>query len=461
MDGIIIRLSKRRKRKFRQRARKANNGDLSRRYWIVLNLAEGCSLSETARRLGASRHTVRAVARRFCEQGEAGLVDRREDNGQGKVDEDFLGALAELVASRASDHGWRRPTWTQEMLRETMEKKTGVGVSVGTISRALKRLGARWGQPKPTVACPWPKGRKQRRLPAIGRLLRNLPPEAAKAIASENGAVSPVSQLDSYLYVYDGNRQLLAQSDDGGGGLNSRVTVNVTAGQAYYVKAAAYGSSSGAYTLQIGMVQIDPNHFNIEMSLSGLTQAQQDVVQQAAHHWEQIIVGDIPDADYNGQFVDDLQIDVSAVAMDGPGGALAGASATDLRVASFLPYRGFIRFDAADLAWLQDDGSLLAVVEHEMAHVLGFGVIWDDLGLLAGVGTSDLRFTGQQATTEYNRILGSSDTSVPVEAGGGSGTRVSHCRETVFDTEMMTGWLDSGQANPLSRITVASMADLG
>jgi transposase len=176
MDGIIIRLSKRRKRKFRQRARKAKNGDLSRRYWIVLNLAEGCSLSETARRLGASRHTIRAVARRFCEQGEAGLVDRREDNGQRKVDEDFLGPLAELVGSRASDHGWRRPTWTQEMLRETMEKKTGVGVSVGTISRALKRLGARWGQPKPTVACPWPKSRKDRRLRAI-RGLAGHPPE--------------------------------------------------------------------------------------------------------------------------------------------------------------------------------------------------------------------------------------------------------------------------------------------
>ena len=50
---------------------------------------------------------------------------------------------------------------------------------------------------------------------------------------------------------------------------------------------------------------------------------------------------------------------------------------------------------------------------------------------------------------------------MPVEADGGSGTRLSHWDETVFDTELMTGWYNSGETNPLSRITVASMADLG
>jgi transposase len=120
---------------------------------------------------------VARVARRFLEQGEAGLVDRREDNGQPKVDDDFLGALAELVASKPTDHGWRRPTWTQELLVETMVGKTGVRVSVGTMSRALKRLGARWGQPKPTVACPWGQTKKNRRLRVIRRLVKDLPPE--------------------------------------------------------------------------------------------------------------------------------------------------------------------------------------------------------------------------------------------------------------------------------------------
>jgi hypothetical protein len=60
----------------------------------------------------------------------------------------------------------------------------------------------------------------------------------------------------------------------------------------------------------------------------------------------------------------------------------------------------------------------------------------------------------------YNSIFGTSVSAVPVEADGGSGTRLSHWEESVFDTELMTGWYNSGETNPLSAITVASMADL-
>jgi len=47
-----------------------------------------------------------------------------------------------------------------------------------------------------------------------------------------------------------------------------------------------------------------------------------------------------------------------------------------------------------------------------------------------------------------------------VENCCGSGTRNSHWRESVFDTELMTGFLNFG-ANPLSVVTTASMGDLG
>jgi hypothetical protein len=50
---------------------------------------------------------------------------------------------------------------------------------------------------------------------------------------------------------------------------------------------------------------------------------------------------------------------------------------------------------------------------------------------------------------------------VPVEnEQGGGGTRDSHWRESVFDNELMTGFLNAG-ANPLSVVTVESFADLG
>jgi hypothetical protein len=49
-----------------------------------------------------------------------------------------------------------------------------------------------------------------------------------------------------------------------------------------------------------------------------------------------------------------------------------------------------------------------------------------------------------------------------VENTGGPGTRDSHWRETVHNAELMTGWIEGGGvANPLSEITIASMADMG
>jgi leishmanolysin len=49
---------------------------------------------------------------------------------------------------------------------------------------------------------------------------------------------------------------------------------------------------------------------------------------------------------------------------------------------------------------------------------------------------------------------------VPVENTGGPGTRDGHWRESVFRTELMTGFVGQ-MGNPLSRVTVASFGDLG
>jgi hypothetical protein len=48
-----------------------------------------------------------------------------------------------------------------------------------------------------------------------------------------------------------------------------------------------------------------------------------------------------------------------------------------------------------------------------------------------------------------------------VEETGGSGTANAHWRESVFDTELMTGFLEESGELPLSRITVASLEDIG
>jgi Leishmanolysin len=49
-----------------------------------------------------------------------------------------------------------------------------------------------------------------------------------------------------------------------------------------------------------------------------------------------------------------------------------------------------------------------------------------------------------------------------VEDGGGGGTRGSHWDESVYDDELMTGYVEAeGEHNHLSRITLGALEDLG
>ncbi|MCA9245531.1 MAG: choice-of-anchor L domain-containing protein [Planctomycetales bacterium] len=207
----------------------------------------------------------------------------------------------------------------------------------------------------------------------------------------------------------------------------------------------------------VGDFQIDVNFTD-----NSLTPSQQAAFQNAANRWAQIITADIPDINVPGVgLVDDVLIDANAPSIDGPGGTLGQAGPTFLRPGSNLPARGIMQFDSADLAVLEASGQLVDVILHEMGHVLGIGTLWQTFGLITGAGGPDPQYIGTGAVTEYNSIFGITSTSVPVENFGGPGTRDGHWRESVFDNELMTGFLNSGRANPLSRITAGALSDMG
>jgi hypothetical protein len=95
-----------------------------------------------------------------------------------------------------------------------------------------------------------------------------------------------------------------------------------------------------------------------------------------------------------------------------------------------------------------------------MGHVLGIGSIWTEKHDLVGSKSANPRFVGAQADAEWVTLSGFKPKTLPVENKGGPGTRNAHWRETVFGNELMTGFL-SGETQPLSRMTIASLADLG
>jgi hypothetical protein len=199
--------------------------------------------------------------------------------------------------------------------------------------------------------------------------------------------------------------------------------------------------------------------------LGGLTTAQKNAFKLAANRWTKVIVGDLPDVVISGQVIDDVMIEASGVAIDGRGGILGQAGPTHLRPASagaaaFIPAKGRMQFDTADLASMQANGTLNDVITHEMGHVLGIGTIWGNKGLLSGASGNNPTFTGTNAKKEYGVLKGTGPSAVPVENTGGPGTKNSHWRETVFRNELMTGFV-AGPPNPMSRMTVASLKDLG
>jgi transposase len=163
------------KEKMRKRFQKCRSAAVRVRYLIVFNLWNGRGARDIEPILDVHNTTIYRVAKRFRELGETSLWDGREGNGADKLSEAFLGILNEVVRSSPLDHGWRRPTWTRELLVETMVRKTGVRIHVGTMSRALALIGARRGKPRPRVECPWHPAAKTRRLNQIARLVASLP----------------------------------------------------------------------------------------------------------------------------------------------------------------------------------------------------------------------------------------------------------------------------------------------
>lgn len=236
---------------------------------------------------------------------------------------------------------------------------------------------------------------------------------------------------------------------------------------------AFVGIGAGSYVVRevvpAGYQQTYPDfresefHIEVEFPDDTLSPEQQAVFLTAAARWSEIILGDVPDVDVAGfGLVDDVVIVASGPLIDGPDGILGQAGPTHLRSGTFLPAAGIMQFDSADIDELIEEGQFDEVILHEMGHVLGIGTIWEDLGLITGVGTSNAQFLGASAVQAYRDIFGVTATSVPVESNlGGGGTLYSHWDEATFDNELMTGFLNGGVENPISRITVGQMADLG
>lgn len=317
-----------------------------------------------------------------------------------------------------------------------------------------------------------------------------VPPRVQVADAYGNG----VPTVPVTFHVASGGGAVLgAETATGGAGFAApaRWTLGPDPGAAnVLVATVTAGPLSGASATFSAMAT--PPVYDIvvhHMSNSLVSDAQRAVFRRAEERWERAIGGNLRPvemsradlepcaarvegdlaADVPGdRVVDDLLVFANVYPVDGPGGILGLAGPCFIRGESSLPIAGLMAFDAADMAALEERGHLEGTILHEMAHVLGFGAVWERQGLLAeparGVGDEDTHFTGPAAVAAFDSVGGllyAGGAKVPVENLGGDGTWNGHWRESVFRHELMTGFIDGNVHNPLSLVTVAALEDMG
>lgn len=243
----------------------------------------------------------------------------------------------------------------------------------------------------------------------------------------------------------------------------------------------AVGSATGNVT--VGLVQ----DFSLEVRWTSAqpTGVVKQAFDRACARVRQVIVADLTPVGFppsfnangcvtgltiNGETVFGLRIYAAVEPIDGPGSVLGSAGPCYTRTSNTLPVVGRMRFDDADLQNLADQGRLDAVIIHEMLHVIGVGTIWNAKGLKIGNAPETTPFfTGPLARSACiddhagTTVCGG---GVPIEdclnltGNCGAGTINSHWKESVFRTELMTGFLNAGE-NPFSKMTMQSLSDMG
>jgi len=182
---------------------------------------------------------------------------------------------------------------------------------------------------------------------------------------------------------------------------------------------------------------------------------------QAESRWEGVISGYKVDKGQTG-----ITINASVSAIDGPGKILGQAGVTYIWAPPTLtaPYlyasQGVMTFDSADISGL--GASLYDVILHEMAHVIGFGTLWDvsyNGSIYNDVLNNSGQYIGANALEAYQAEFDQLAAYVPVEMSGGVGTAGGHWDEDEMGAELMTGWLD--YPTFLSNTTRMSFVDIG
>lgn len=247
--------------------------------------------------------------------------------------------------------------------------------------------------------------------------------------------------------------------------------------------------SAAAVALALTSSPSSATGFSITLNyLGGFTTSQQTIMNAAATFWESVIVGYKPGVNKPGlPDLTGITIAVEGKTVDGVNGVLGAAGSTSVTTRAGTAYttHGSLWFDSADMSNLEANGTFDDVAVHELAHIIGFGTLWEMNHLYdPSTGTVDTansgHYTGAAGLAAYQSEYAPSATYVPVEKNGQKGTRDAHWDETWMGTSssvaLMTGYLNILPGTPtqvqldtcsftldqcITKTTIASFKDLG
>ena len=127
----------------------AREARLYRRTEAVLLVAEGQPISEAARRVRATRLSVRGWVERYLATDDAAALADRPRRGRPHSAPRLTPCrLAAALARDPRGCGYQATSWTVPLLRQYLQRRHGITISARTLRRRLHAADYRWKRPR-------------------------------------------------------------------------------------------------------------------------------------------------------------------------------------------------------------------------------------------------------------------------------------------------------------------------
>lgn len=136
LEEIQTAIQKDKREKVRQRA------------LAIRQLHLGKKPEEVAEIMMVTAVTINGWWQRYQTKGLEGLANKKAKSYQRKITPMYLKLLEESLEQEPEEYGYEQAIWTQESLRDHLEKETGIRLSVKWVGKLMKKAGYVYRRPK-------------------------------------------------------------------------------------------------------------------------------------------------------------------------------------------------------------------------------------------------------------------------------------------------------------------------